>query len=334
MTAATAPTAARRAAGGGSRRRAVTAVGAALLVAALAACGGGAGSGSAGGAQAAADATVGGRGDVAAPEASGGSGGSGTGDGTDAKGGTGTSTAARVLPSDRDVVYTGSIAVRVKDVSRAADRVESLALGVDGVVFSERTSTDPRRPRYGEATMTVRVPPSAFKPTLDGIGRLGRELSRERSAEDVTTQVADVGSRVRSQQRSVDRVRALLAQAKTIGEVVQVEAELSRREADLESLQAQLTRLEDVTSLATIDVRLVSPQPAPAPRVYDSGLGFLSGLRDGWDAFAGIVLVALTVLGAVVPFVAAGAVLSVPLLLVWRSRRRTPGAPPSATADA
>ena len=77
--------------------------------------------------------------------------------------------------------------------------------------------------------------------------------------------MTDVDSRVRSQQRSVDRVRVLLGQAKTIGEVVQVESELSRREADLESLEAQLAKLKDVTDLATIEVTLVSPDRTPTP---------------------------------------------------------------------
>lgn len=250
-------------------------------------------------------------------------------------GATTTSTAARILPTDRDVIYRGSITVRVKDIGAAADRVESLTLGVDGIVFAEQTSTDPRHPQYGDATMTVRVPPTAFGPTLDSIARLGRELGRQRSAEDVTGQVADTGSRLRTQQRSVDRVRALLSQADTIGDVVRIESELSRREADLESLEAQLKRLKDLTGLATVDVHLTSPAPVQHTTVQkkeDDSLGFLSGLRGGWDAFVAIVLVVLTVVGALVPFAVAVALVGVPLLLVWRSRRRTPAAsaPPPA----
>ena len=248
--------------------------------------------------------------------------------------GTSTSTSARVLPSDRDVVYRGSITVQVPDVGRAADRAEALATGSDGVVFSEQSTTDPRHPRYGQATLTLRVPPSAFGPTLDGLSRLGKELERQRSAEDVTTQVTDVDSRVRSQQRSVDRVRVLLGQAKTIGEVVQVEAELSRREADLESLEAQLAKLKDITDLATIEVTLVSPDRTPAP-VKDDGpdLGFLTGLRGGLGALAGVALVAVTVLGALAPFALVVALLGVPAYLVLRGRRRPPTTPP-APADA
>jgi hypothetical protein len=330
-----------------ARQRIVAVTGVLLLGAVLTACGGGAGGGDSSGTTAA-DGGAGSRasaasdavGDVPAYPAAEGAdrGGSGGGSGGGKAVAPQTSTAARVLPSDRDVVYTGSISVRVTDIRQATDRVESLALGVDGVVFAEQSSTDPRHPQYGDATLTIRVPPTAFGPTLDAVGRLGRELDRQRSAEDVTTQVIDTTSRLRTQQRSVDRVRVLLSRAKTIGQVVQVESELSRREADLESLEAQLKKLDDLTALATVEVHLAAPRPAPVtpkPPKDDANLGFLSGLSGGWDAFVAIVLVALTVVGALVPFVLAAGLVGVPLLLVWRSRRRTPaGTPPSAPADA
>jgi uncharacterized protein DUF4349 len=336
-----------------ARRRALTATGAALVAVSLTACGGG-GSGSAGSDASAGSAASGlSAGKAAAPAPATGSvgalgdtsGGTGPTDGTGSQpsgsgggSGSGTANSARVLPNGRDVVYKGSISVQVTDVGRAAARAEALTVGSDGVVGAEQTQTDPRHPRYGQATLTLRVPPAAFGPTLDALSHLGKELDRRRSAEDVTTQVIDVDSRVRSQQRSVARMRVLMSRAKTIGEVVQVESELSQREADLESLEAQLKGLKDLTDLATIEVTLLSPDrtPAPAQKKHHSDLGFLSGLRGGWDAFVGVTLVVLTVVGAAVPFGVAAALVGVPALLVWRSRRRiaAPSATPSARADA
>lgn len=232
-------------------------------------------------------------------------------------------TAARALPAERDIVYRGSITVRVRDVNRAAERAAFAAEQADGVVESQQTTLDPGpagRRGHGEARLTLRVPPVQFGATLDALGRLGRELERRRSAEDVTTQLADVDARVRSQERSVERLRTLLGEADTVGEVVQIESELARREADLESLQAQLARLRDVTDLATIDVLLVArPDAAPPPR--DDDLGFLPGLRGGWEALVAAALVTLTVVGAVLPFAVTAAVVGVPAWLLLRRRR-------------
>ena len=217
--------------------------------------------------------------------------------------------------------------VEVRDVGRAADRVESMVLAVGGVVADESSSRAQGRRGLGDAHLTVRVPPQDFGGTLDRVGRLGRELERTRSAKDVTTELADVDSRVRTQERSVARVRTLLARADTIGEVVQIESELARREADLESLQAQLARLQDVTDLSTIEVLLLArDETRPAP-VAEDDLGFVAGLRGGWDALGEIVLVVLTVLGALLPFLVLAVLLGLPTYALLRRNRHAASSP-------
>ncbi|HEX4699578.1 MAG TPA: DUF4349 domain-containing protein [Actinomycetes bacterium] len=235
-----------------------------------------------------------------------------------------TSTAARIVPVTRSIVYKGSITVRVQDLTDAVNRAEALATGSGGLVAQEQTTEDPRHRGYGQASLTLRVPPADFGHTLDALGDLGRELDRSRSAEDVTTQVADVESRVRSAQASVARVRILLSRATTIGEVVRIESELSQRESDLESLQAQQKALAGLTDLATVAVTFVTPEHhvAPVYPVHHRELGFVAGLNGGWDAFAAAVTVALTGLGAVTPFVLVVTLLGFPAVMLLRRRRR------------
>jgi hypothetical protein len=237
-------------------------------------------------------------------------------------------TAARALPAGRDIVYRGEISVRVKNVTTAANKVESLTRAVDGVVFAEETANVPGFPSESSASLTLRVPPTEFRSVLSKLAGLGERLSQSQTSEDVTTQVVDTKSRVATQQRSVARVRTLLGEAKTIGEVVQIESELARREADLESLEAQLARLKDVTDLATIEVSLVGPD-AQAPVDEEEDLGFLAGLRGGWNAFVQIVLVGLTVLGAVLPFLLTAGLIGVPAWLIFRPRRAAAVPPPA-----
>jgi hypothetical protein len=162
------------------------------------------------------------------------------------------------------------------------------------------------------------VPPAEFRTVLKKLAGLGDRLSQSQTAEDVTTQVVDTRSRIATQTRSVARVRTLLAKANNLGEVVQIESELAKREADLESLEAQLARLTDITELATIEVTFVGPAAVVVNDETD--LGFLTGLRGGWDTFVQIVLVGLTVLGALLPFLIAAALLGVPAWLVVRNR--------------
>jgi hypothetical protein len=72
---------------------------------------------------------------------------------------------------------------------------------------------------------------------------------------------------------------ALLAEAGDLGEVVQIEAELTRRTADLESLQARRAALGEQVALSTVVLRL---QGDDGDDVVAGAPGFLDGLRGGW----------------------------------------------------
>ena len=62
-----------------------------------------------------------------------------------------------------------------------------------------------------------------------------------------------------------------MSKATTIGDIVALEAELSRRQADLEALQARQRTLADQTAQATVTVRLYDAD-APAPVQEQTGL--------------------------------------------------------------
>jgi hypothetical protein len=115
---------------------------------------------------------------------------------------------------------------------------------------------------------------------------------------------------------SVDRVRALMLQAKDLGQVVALESELSRRQADLESLESQLAALSTSVERSTLSVSLSTPVNEPVAQA-----GFVAGLRSGWDAFTTSARGLFTAVGAVVPFVLFFALVAAPIL--WWLRRRS-----------
>ncbi|MFG2037438.1 DUF4349 domain-containing protein [Dactylosporangium sp. NPDC048998] len=226
----------------------------------------------------------------------------------------------------RSIIYSGTMTVQVKDVNAAAAQAIALAIGAGGFVGGDNRQIN------GEgstATLTLRVPAAKFQTTLDQLKGIGDEKSRQVSAQDVTDQVADVESRLQTAQASVDRIRALMAKAQTIGEITSLESELSRRESDLESLQARKRRLDGLTALSTITLMLHGPD---APVVSKEDTGIMVGLRNGWSAFVASLRVALTVLGWLLPWIV---FVGGPIyLIVWllRRYRRTHPAPVRAPA--
>lgn len=240
-------------------------------------------------------------------------------------------------PSRAPVVGVGpkltksaSLDLQVKDIGTAAARVRSIATGLQAVVLSEQIGKgSPGDPRPlssngepssgfdGFGTLTLSVPADKLDTALDQLAKIeGTVLQRNASSQDVTSQYVDTQSRLKTMSASVERVRALMAQAKDLGQVVALESELSRREADLESLQAQLDALKTSVDRSTLAVSLSAPGSEPVTHK-----GFLAGLRSGWDAFAASAEELLKVIGAVLPFALFFALLGAPVVLWWRRRQ-------------
>ncbi|MFC8711256.1 DUF4349 domain-containing protein [Streptomyces sp. NPDC057197] len=238
-------------------------------------------------------------------------------------------TTAPKAPAAR-IVRTASLTVEVRDVAKALATARAAAQDAGGYVGDENTDRDAEG--HERTRVVLRVPVDRYDALLARLEGTGRLVERSAKAEDVTGQVVDVDSRIRSQRASVARVRALMDKAGSLGDVVSLESELSRREADLEALLAQQASLKDRTSLATVTLSLSSAS-APAHEPADDGPGFLDALAGGWHVFVTVVRWLALALGAVLPFAAAAALLTVLWLRAVRPRlpRHAPsGAPVTA----
>lgn len=235
--------------------------------------------------------------------------------------------------SDRKLSRRADVSLTVTDVPLAAAKVRGVAASQQGVVVAEEVSTQKDAPEddgFAYGTITISVPADRLDASLDEVAKIGEVASRSTSTDDVTAQFVDTESRVTSMKASVERVRALMTRADKLTDIVALESELSRRQADLEAYETQLAALQDSVTLSPITVTLATSEDALADRSDDTG--FLAGLTAGWTAFTGSVTVLLTVLGAVLPFAVVLALVLVPLVL-WL-RRRTPRAAASAPAPA
>jgi hypothetical protein len=197
----------------------------------------------------------------------------------------------------------------------------------DGTIAKEQTEND-EHGTTTSSTLVLRVPSADFETVMHAFKDFSTVLDTTSKGEDVSTQVIDVNSRIRTQEVSLRRLQKFLGQAKSVQDVIRLESAIAQREADLASLRSQQNYLADQTSLATITVRMALP---PEKATQDDPLadaGFLTGLRNGWNALVDVAVVAATVLGAALPFLVVLAVILVPLVLWLRSRH---GRPPTDT---
>ncbi len=212
--------------------------------------------------------------------------------------------------------------MRAASVSSAISRATSIVSAAGGYVSAENASSGQGQPSQATATVTFKIPVAAYAATLAALsgGGLGTQLSLSQQAQDVTQQVADVGSRVASDEAAITQLRALLKHAGDVSSLLSVQNQIDSQESDLESMLAQQNALNHETAYATVTLTLVGPKAAAKPPAKAAPPpGLAGGLAGGWHALRVTVSWLLTVLGAVAPFVAAVAVIGG---LVWWGRRR------------
>lgn len=247
--------------------------------------------------------------------------------------GTGPGTLAGVVGAK--IARTAWLGIKVADLTGSAARARVIASGAGGQVTSENvvTSTDPtgslrsaaQRSESGasvpdvgvdEARMVLSVPAKALDQVLTDLSKIGSVSYRSSQSEDVTDTYVDTKARIEPMRDGIDRVRALLAKTTDLQQVITLESELTRRQADLDSLTQRLAQLDQMTTTSDVTLSLWTDATAPVTTPDD---GIAGGLRTAWDSLLGSVTVILTGLAALLPWL----VLLVPLtLLALRIRRR------------
>ena len=229
------------------------------------------------------------------------------------------------MVATRAVIRTGQISLTSKDVGRVRREIDDLLRAVGGTVDDE-DSTNARDGSLERTRLTLRVPVDRFDTVRNALERLGTLKTSTQSRKDVTTEVIDTTERVQTLQNSLDRLQRFQRRATDVRDLIRYENQITARQAELQSLTAQRSHLADQTSMSTITVTASTPEKYVAPPSALQDAGFLAGLTGGWHALVGVVVVSLTVLGAVLPFAAVVLLVGVP---AWVVLRRAPyRAPP------
>jgi Domain of unknown function (DUF4349) len=147
--------------------------------------------------------------------------------------------------------------------------------------------------------------------------------------------VIDTEVRIRAQEKSLERVEILLARAQSIRDIVAIEAQLTRRQANLDSLKSQQAYLADQTTMSTITVHLQTKPEKKEKVEKKDETGFLAGLASGWHGLKSFTNGLATMIGALLPFAIVGLVLGVPLWFLTRRflAQRTPVSAPASVEN-
>ncbi len=159
------------------------------------------------------------------------------------------------------VIKDARMDLEVENTDRAINDVTNLAANQGGYIISANTWFDGDQ-KF--ATISMGVPSGNFERTLTFLRAIGlKVISETASGQDVTAEYNDLQIRLENLEATAARVRSFLEEAKTVEELLRINATLSDLEGQINQIKGQMKFYEGRSAYSTIEVALNPLTPTP-----------------------------------------------------------------------
>ena len=200
---------------------------------------------------------------------------------------------------DRSIIKTSSLTIRVKNVEKSITQAQDLATQFEGRVDDSSQYKNPGSEDSLSANLTIRVPSANLEKALEAFKGLGDVESSSISATDVTMQKVDLDARIAALTTSIERFKQLITTATNTSDLIAAETALAERQAELDSLTAQLKYLSEQVDMSVIYLALLPNDSFSAIKP----IGFLAGIEKGFVALLNAAANLTSILGYFIPWI-------------------------------
>jgi len=193
--------------------------------------------------------------------------------------------------AERKLIKRANISVRVENLDTAEDSVNALLKKYVGYAASSNIQENSRY-------YSLRVPANYYDIFLAETGGMGRLINRYENTEDVTLRYYDLEGRLATKKELLKTFQAYLGKAKTIEEILSVEARISDLQYEIEGTGIQFRNLANNIDYATIDLNLFGPVTSS---MQNQNLTFSERVKQLFGSFGDFLsTVAMILLGIVI----------------------------------
>lgn len=211
---------------------------------------------------------------------------------------------------ERKLIREGQLHFQTADVSATRSKVADLVTSMGGYLSQENTSNYRDRITY---RMTIRVQEMYLDSLIRELSNLAERVEyKNLSARDVTEEYIDIEKRLENKKILEERYLAILDQAKTVQEILNIERELNELRTEIESIEGRLNYLKNQVQYSTLQLEFYSEKNTAG--FY--GIKISDAFSDGFRIF--LEFTVLMVKLWIFIFLAIAFI----LWLRWRKRRR------------
>jgi hypothetical protein len=199
---------------------------------------------------------------------------------------------------DKKIIKTATVNLEVSDYQKFYLSVRDKVKSMGGYIAQEEQSQSDYKI---ENTMSIKVPVDQFDNAMVSLtGNVTKINERKISSQDVTTEVIDIRSRMEAKKQMRQRYMGLLAQAKNMEEILNVQSEINQVQEEIESATSRVEYLTHSSSYSVINLTYyqvlkagaTEPDPAKEPSF---GEKLTTGLATGWSIVSNFFIVLITI---------------------------------------
>ncbi|NOT73951.1 MAG: DUF4349 domain-containing protein [Cyclobacteriaceae bacterium] len=199
---------------------------------------------------------------------------------------------------ERKLIKNGDLSFKTDDTKKTKAEIEKIVKEFNGYISTESQNNYGDRLQYSQI---IRVPSARFEELIQKIEAIAEEVeSRNISSQDVTEEFIDTEARVKTKKELEARYREILKEAKTVADILAIEAQIGAVRTEIESAEGRLNYLKSQVSFSTLNVtyyKTIGTDFGFASRFVDSlGYGwnnlltFIIGLAMLWPFMIMIIV--------------------------------------------
>lgn len=231
------------------------------------------------------------------------------------------------IADERKIIETISLTIQTREFDELLDEIEAQVNELGGYIESSSVSGR----EFGSSTnrhakLEVRIPSAVSDEFTAYISENSAVVSRNVSTEDITLKYVDMESRVNALEAEKTALEAILEQASTVSEVIEVRDKLTSVIYEIESYKSQLKTYDNLVEYTTITMDIdevekivVTEEKGTWERI---GTNLVNNFVKVWKGLRELFIFFVSTIPFMLPFGVSAAVALIIIHLVHKAKKK------------
>ena len=218
------------------------------------------------------------------------------------------------------IIRTANITLATKTFDETLSRLGSLCDSAGGWISYSSTYTGSNGLRH--ASLTLRIPTSAYASFLSSAQGTARVTRSEETAEDVTASYRDTSMRLDTQLALMERLQGMVTETASLSDLLELEQQIAQVQYQIDSLRSSLKHMDNSVDYSTVSIS-VNEEKA-SDDAGNTTLSFSqrisSAFHAGLAAFVDFLEDMIIFVTGALPFILIVAAVALILFLIFRKK--------------